>query len=120
MLPVVVIITEIIAIPFAKGTFVLSTVPADRREGAHFGMLLMLCALPLLAAAITYWTIGHSRTASILLAIATLGTAMGHLFTWLPTLPLVLIAILVPTFQRVTPLPKLPVVKPVELAEPQT
>ena len=89
--------------------------PADRREDAYLGVLPTLCALPLLAAAVTYWTIGHSRTAGVLLAIATLGTAVGSLFYWLFTLILVLIAVLVPIFQRVTPLPKLQAARPVEL-----
>jgi hypothetical protein len=55
----------------------------------------MLCALPLLAAAVTYWTIGRSLPAGVLLTIAALATTFGP-FVWAATLPLVLIAVVGP------------------------
>jgi hypothetical protein len=91
----VVLITEVIAAKFAIGSFVISTQAEDHREAVLSQHLLMLCALPLLAAAVTYWTIGRSRPAGVLLAVAALATTFG-LFVWAATLPLVLIAIVGP------------------------
>ena len=90
-----VFITEIIAAKFAIGTFVISTLSEDQQDAVRSEHFLMLCALPLLAAAVTYWTIGRSRTAGVLLVIAAVGATFG-LFAWLATIPLVLIAIVQP------------------------
>jgi len=90
-----VFITEIIAAKFAIGTFAIGTSSEVQQAAVRSEHFLMLCALPLLAAAVTYWTIGRSRTAGVLLALAAVGTTFG-LFGWLATIPLVLIAIVQP------------------------
>ena len=99
-LAAVVIAIEVLAANAAANAFELSTVPLDGQDAVSAGVLLSLCAFPVLAMAAAYWTIGRSSIAAGLLVVAAAGTAVG-LWTWMATAPLVVVAIMVPLFQRI-------------------
>jgi hypothetical protein len=96
---VVVVITEVVAVRAASDSFTLSTVEQERDEASNAHVVLRLCAVPLLAGAAAYWTVGRSRVAGILLAVAAVGTALG-LWTWMATAPLALAAVVVAFFRK--------------------
>ena len=99
-LAAVMIVIEVLIANVAANAFVVSTVPQDQQDAVGAAIILSLCSLPVLAVAAAYWTIGRSRIAAGLLAVAAAGTAVG-LWTWMATVPLVVIAIIVPLFQRI-------------------
>ena len=90
--------------------FVIEFIIGSTTGGVPLELFLMLRALPLLVAAVLYWKIGRSRISGVLLAITALGTALG-LTHFLDGSLLVLVAVVVPFFQKVqdTPAPELPV-----------
>ena len=90
--------------------FVSEFIIASTSAGIPFRLFLMLRALPLLVAAVLYWTIGRSRISGVLLAITAVGTALG-VTHFLEGSLLVLVAVVVPFFKNIqdTPAPELPV-----------
>lgn len=94
-----VVAVEVVAVRAASDSFVLSTVEQQRAEAADAHLVLRLCAIPLLGVAAGYATVGRSRLAGGLLAVAAVGTVLG-LWTWLATAPLAVIALIAPIVRR--------------------
>ena len=90
VLAAVVLAVELAAANAAFATLTLSTDPSDRADGAY--TRLLVCAGVLAVVALVYVFLLRARTAGVLMAAASVGTAFG-LWTWLLTLPLAVAAV---------------------------